>query len=247
MHLGHTHTMKATHWTQHWNHISASLRLLIISITGIAAFFLLPSDTSFTIRIAFAWLISGSEYLLLTYVMMYSSNEGNMLSLAKKEDDGAAIILLITILASLASLFTIVLILSAAKSLPMSQSLKHIGLVLATFVVSWLLVHTAFALHYAHAYYQEYEQTQLAPLLFANKPKPTYVDFLYFSMVVGMTCQTADVNIASSKIRFWVMIQGMTAFIFNTSLLALAINLIAGVFVFDKVIPTDLVDKSVGG
>jgi uncharacterized membrane protein len=66
-------------------------------------------------------------------------------------------------------------------------------------------------------------------------------------MVVGMTCQTADVNIASSKIRFWVMIQGMTAFIFNTSLLALAINLIAGVFVFDKVIPTDLVDKSVGG
>jgi len=247
MHLGHTHTMKATHWTQHWNHISASLRLLIISITGITAFFLLPSDTSLTIRIAFAWLIAGSEYLLLTYVMMYSSNEGNMLSLAKKEDDGAAIILLITILASLASLFTIVLILSAAKSLPMSQSLKHIGLVLATFVVSWLLVHTAFALHYAHAYYQEYEQTQLAPLLFANKPKPTYVDFLYFSMVVGMTCQTADVNIASSKIRFWVMIQGMTAFIFNTSLLALAINLIAGVFVFDKVIPTDLVDKSVGG
>lgn len=239
--------MKATHWTQHWNHISASLRLLIISITGITAFFLLPSDTSLTIRIAFAWLIAGSEYLLLTYVMMYSSNEGNMLSLAKKEDDGAAIILLITILASLASLFTIVLILSAAKSLPMSQSLKHIGLVLATFVVSWLLVHTAFALHYAHAYYQEYEQTQLAPLLFANKPKPTYVDFLYFSMVVGMTCQTADVNIASSKIRFWVMIQGMTAFIFNTSLLALAINLIAGVFVFDKVIPTDLVDKSVGG
>lgn len=245
--MGHTHAMKATHWTQHWNHISASLRLLIISITGIAAFFLLPSDTSLTIRIAFAWLIAGSEYLLLTYVMMYSSNEGNMLSLAKKEDDGAAIILLITILASLASLFTIVLILSAAKSLPMSQSLKHIGLVLATFVVSWLLVHTAFALHYAHAYYQEYEQTQLAPLLFANKPKPTYVDFLYFSMVVGMTCQTADVNIASSKIRFWVMIQGMTAFIFNTSLLALAINLIAGVFVFDKVIPTDLVDKSVGG
>jgi uncharacterized membrane protein len=232
--------MKTIHWTQHWNHISASLRLLIISITGLAAFFLLPSDTSLTIRIDIAWVIAGSAYLILTYVMMYSSNENNMLTLAKKEDAGAAIILLITILASLASLFTIVLILSAAKSLPMSESIKHIVLVLATFAVSWLLVHTAFGLHYAHAYYQEYEKTQLIPLMFANKPKPTYVDFLYFSMVIGMTCQTADVNIASSRIRFLVMMQGMTAFIFNTSLLALAMNLIAGVFVFDKVLPADI-------
>jgi len=232
--------MKTIHWTQHWNHISASLRLLIISTTGLAAFFLLPSNTSLTIRIDIAWVIAGSAYLILTYVMMYSSNENNMLTLAKKEDAGAAIVLLITILASLASLFTIVLILSAAKSLPMSESIKHIVLVLATFAVSWLLVHTAFALHYAHAYYQEYEKTQLVPLMFANKPKPTYIDFLYFSMVIGMTCQTADVNIASSRIRFLVMMQGMTAFIFNTSLLALAMNLIAGVFVFDKVLPTDI-------
>jgi len=221
--------MQATHWTQHWNHISASLRLLIISITGLAAFFLLPSDTSLTIRIAIAWVIAGSEYLILTYMMMYSSNENNMLALAKKEDDGAAIILLITVLASLASLFTIVLILSAAKSLLISESLKHIGLVLATYAVSWLLVHTAFALHYAHAYYQEYEKTQLVPLIFANKLKPTYVDFLYFSMVVGMTCQTADVNIASSRMRYLVMIQGMIAFIFNATLLAMAINIISGV------------------
>ena len=69
-------------------------------------------------------------------------------------------------------------------------------------------------------------------MLFAGKQRPTYVDFLYFSMVIGMTCQTADVNIASSRIRCLVMIQGMTAFVFNASLLALAINLIAGVVAF---------------
>ena len=69
-------------------------------------------------------------------------------------------------------------------------------------------------------------------MIFAGKQKPTYVDFLYFSIVIGMTCQTADVNIASSRIRYLVMIQGMTAFVFNASLLALAINLIAGVVAF---------------
>nr|WP_114636460.1 DUF1345 domain-containing protein [Polynucleobacter necessarius] len=65
--------------------------------------------------------------------------------------------------------------------------------------------------------------------MFASKLRPTYVDFLYFSMVINMTCQTADVNIASSRMRFLVMIQGMTGFVFNTSLLALGINLISGV------------------
>jgi uncharacterized membrane protein len=48
-------------------------------------------------------------------------------------------------------------------------------------------------------------------------------------MVIGMTCQTADVNIASSRMRYLVMVQGMMAFIFNATLLAMAINIISGV------------------
>ena len=160
---------------------------------------------------------------------MFFSTKENILSLSKKEDDGAPMILLIIILASVASLVTIVIILSNIKSLPSALAIRHIGLVLATYMISWFYVHTAFALHYAHVYYQELEKTQDVPLLFASKPKPTYVDFLYFSMVIGMTCQTADVNIANSRMRFLVMIQGMTAFAFNASLLALAINLISGI------------------
>jgi uncharacterized membrane protein len=106
-------------------------------------------------------------------------------------------------------------------------------LVILTYSISWFFVHTAFSLRYAHIYYQELEKTKEAPLIFASKLRPTYIDFLYFSMVIGMTCQTADVNIASSKIRYLVMIQGITAFIFNATLLAMAINLIAGAVAID--------------
>lgn len=151
------------------------------------------------------------------------------MALSNKEDADAAIILLITILGSITSLITIVIILTGLKGLPTTDVIRHIFLVLLTFIISWLLVHTAFALHYAHAYYVELEKTKTAPLLFEGKLRPLYIDFLYFSMVIGMTCQTADVNIANSRMRFWVMIQGITAFAFNTSLLALAINLISGV------------------
>ena len=162
-------------------------------------------------------------------MMMYFSTEETILTLSKKEDAGAAIILLITILASVTSLVAIVIILSSVKLLSTGNAIRHICLVLLTFTISWLLVHTAFALHYAHAYYLELEKSKIAPLLFEAKLRPLYIDFLYFSMVIGMTCQTADVNIANSRMRFWVMVQGVTAFIFNASLLALAINLISGV------------------
>ncbi|QWD67952.1 DUF1345 domain-containing protein [Polynucleobacter sp. VK25] len=221
--------MKASPWTQYWHQISATQRLLIVTFVGFASYFLIPADQSAIVRLALSWVLAGGLYLILTYIMMYFSNQENIQGLSKKEDDGAAMILFIIVLAATASLVTIVIILSGIKVLPTNLAIRHVGLVLATYIISWLFVHTAFALHYAHAYYQELEKTKEAPLLFASKLRPTYVDFLYFSLVIGMTCQTADVNIASSRIRFLVMLQGMAAFVFNASLLALAINLISGV------------------
>lgn len=224
--------MKTAHWTQHWHHISATARLVIIALTGFGAFFLINPGSSLAISLALSWSLAGCFYLVLTYVMMIFSKQENIFSLSKKEDDGAVIILLIIILSAAASLITIVIILSGLKTLPPHLALRHVSIVLGTFAISWLFVHTAFALHYAHVYYQEYEKTKDPPLLFASNPRPSYLDFLYFSMVIGMTCQTADVNIANSRIRLLVMLQGLTAFIFNTSLLALALNLIAGVVAF---------------
>ena len=221
--------MKVSRWTQYWHHIGATHRLLIVIFTGVSSYFLLPADLNSVVRLALSWVFAGGLYLTLTYIMMYFSTQENILTLSRKEDDGAAMILLVIVLASVASLVTIVIMLADIEKLPLHLAIRHVGLVLATYIISWLYVHTAFALHYAHVYYQEFEKTKEAPLIFASKLRPTYVDFLYFSIVIGMTCQTADVNIASSKMRFLVMIQGMTGFVFNTSLLALGINLISGV------------------
>ncbi len=206
---------------------------MIIGIAGLAAFLLLSSTLSLAIRLAISWIVAGGLYLFLTYLMMYFSNKENILSLSRKEDDGAAIVLLIIVLASVASLFAIVMILAGVRSLSIAEAIPRIVLVIMTYSISWFFVHTAFSLRYAHVYYQEFEKTKEAPLIFASKLKPTYIEFLYFSMVIGMTCQTADVTIANSRMRYLVMIQGITAFIFNATLLAMAINLIAGVVAID--------------
>ena len=220
--------MKTTHWT-HWHQVSASLRLLVMGLAGLLSFLVIASSASLVVRLAISWVLAGSLYLVLSYLMMYFSPKENILALSKKEDDGAAIILLITVLASATSLIAIVIILSNLKSLSTPEAINHALLVFATYTISWLIVHTTFALHYAHTYYQEQEKTKTAPLLFSGKLHPGYIDFLYFSIVIGMTCQTADVNIASTRMRFLVMVHGMTAFAFNATLLVMAMNLISGI------------------
>lgn len=218
--------MKNTHWSQHWHYISASHRLLIIAIAGAVAFFTLSSTPSAMVRLALSWIIASNLYVLSTFLMMYFSTKENIAHLSEKEDDGAIFILLATLLGSIISLVVIVMIMTDIQSLIISDTAKEIGLVLLTYISSWFLIHTAFTLHYAHVYYQDYEKTKQPPLLFPSTLNPNYVDFLYFSLILGMTCQTADVNIASTRMRCLAMIQGLTAFLFNTTLLVLTINLI---------------------
>lgn len=218
--------MKSTHWSQHWHYISASNRLLLIALIGVASFFMLSSTPSIMVRLAISWIIASGLYVLSTFMMMYFSTKENIAHLAEKEDDGAIFILLIILLGSITSLVIIVIIMTDMKSLMVSDTVKVISLVLLTYISSWFLIHTAFTLHYAHVYYQEYEKTKQPPLIFPDTIHPNYIDFLYFSMLIGMTCQTADVNIAHSRTRFLAMIQGFTAFVFNTTLLVLTINLI---------------------
>ena len=218
--------MKSTHWSQHWHYISASHRLLLIALVGVASFFILSSTPLIMIRLTISWIIASELYILSTFLMIYFSTKENIIHLAEKEDDGAIFILLIILLGSITSLVAIVMIMTDMKSLMISDAVKLTGLVLLTYISSWFLIHTAFTLHYAHVYYQDYEKTKQPPLIFPDTINPNYIDFLYFSMLIGMTCQTADVNIASTRMRYLAMIQGFTAFIFNTTLLVLIINLI---------------------
>jgi uncharacterized membrane protein len=217
--------MKATHWSQYWHFISSTHRLLVVILVGLVAFFSL-STPSILVKLALAWIIASSLYVTATLIMMYFSTKENISSLSQKEDDGAPFILLITLFGAITSIGIIVMIMTNIKSLLIDNTAMEIGLVLFTYISSWFLIHTAFALHYAHVYYKEYEQIKEPPLIFPATLKPVYFDFLYFSMVLGMTCQTADVNIASFKMRYLAMIQGWIAFVFNTTLLVMTINLI---------------------
>lgn len=99
-----------------------------------------------------------------------------------------------------------------------------------TVVFSWLLMHSVFALRYAHNYYGDSLQDHsrhAGGLEFPGQHPPDYRDFVYFSFVIGMTCQVSDVQVASRMMRRAVLLHGILSFAFNTVILALTINTVS--------------------
>lgn len=101
-------------------------------------------------------------------------------------------------------------------------------------VVSWWMLHTVFTMSYAHMYYTKTPQTDdpkdavIGGLLFPEENNPDYLDFVYFSFVIGMTFQVSDVEISSRSIRRLALLHALISFAFNTAIVALSINVISG-------------------
>jgi uncharacterized membrane protein len=101
-------------------------------------------------------------------------------------------------------------------------------------LASWTLTHATFALHYAHYYYGDGPapgpQDDRGGLAFPGGQLPDFSDFLYFSFVIGMTCQVSDIQVTSRPMRRLTLLHGVLSFFFNTVILALAVNLLASSF-----------------
>ena len=193
-------------------------------LAGICAIFL-PRSLNVAARWLIAWDIGAGLYLALALHMMSKATTSHMRARAREQDDGALAILAITLAAAIASVAAIVIELSGLKDHPGDHG-AHLALATFTIACSWCFVHTIFAIHYAHEYY--ISRTANAALEFPNCPEPDYFDFLYFSFVIGTTSQTADVSIASRTMRRLALLHGVVAFFFNTTLLALTVNIAAG-------------------
>jgi uncharacterized membrane protein len=149
---------------------------------------------------------------------------------ARQEDEGRIVISSLITIAACISVVAIGLI-SQGKEQENRLLFLHLGIAIATIVSSWLLVHTIFAQHYAHIYYQaerSLSECKADGLDFPGEIEPDYGDFLYFSFMIGMTSQVADVDITSRQIRRLSLIHGILSFFFNTTILAMMINIVAG-------------------
>jgi len=189
---------------------------------GIVAFFLLPGSERLVTRLLISWNIFTSTYLILAYFMMFRCGLAHIRRNARMQDDGRFLILMVTALGAFASIAAIVSELGASH-----RGTPELILSTVTIALSWAIVHTTFALHYAHEFYRGREPGGLQFPTGNEREDADYWDFVYFAFVIGMTAQVSDVGITDKTIRRTATAHGIASFFFNTALLALMVNIAA--------------------
>ncbi len=207
--------------------------LMLALLTGVAvavALAVLQSREAWLTRALWAWDAAVGVYLVAIFFQTRGVNAKDIMKRAADTDEGRYFVLFVSLAGVFASATAIILELQSHASPSASKSL-HVAFVFLTVALSWLFVHTSFAKHYAHEYYGPDDAGGIRKgLIFPGGEEPDFGDFFHFAIVIGVAAQTADVQIAAKPIRRIVTLHGVMAFVFNTVILALTINLAAGLF-----------------
>jgi uncharacterized membrane protein len=178
------------------------------------------------------WDVACLVFAGLMYLYMRNRDAKAMRNHAAEADEGRIVVLVLILLAAAASFGAIAMELIAAKHVKGTAQGLYIALAFFTVAMSWYFVHLNFALHYAHAYYTRADGRagDAGGLYFPGKGAPDYWDFLHFSIVIGVASQTADIAFTEKSLRRLGTAHSLFAFVFNTVIVALTINLLAGLF-----------------
>ncbi|MCW2288478.1 putative membrane protein [Leucobacter luti] len=148
---------------------------------------------------------------------------------ATAEDPGHRIARIVAILGSVISLGAVGVVIVEARSAADGEAVALAGIAVLSVVSSWALIQTNYLLHYARVYYEPGTRDGLARGIdFNQEDDPCYTDFAYFSVGLGMTYQVADTDVTRAEIRRIVIAQTLLAYLFGAGILAVVINLIAG-------------------
>lgn len=211
------------------NHLRGAL--IFASVAGIGAATLMRERLSHELLVAAAWDTAVLFFILSVLQTTSRFDESQMTRKVRHRAPSSLLVGCTAFCAALFGIYALMLLVTASAETP-SEKLLHLGVAILTTALSWSLVHLLFALEYGKLYYLDPHAAEDAPppggLEFPGGHLPEYSDLLYFSFIIGVACQTADVTITSRPMRRMALAHGLIAFLFNTVILAATINIAAG-------------------
>ncbi|MET0746733.1 MAG: DUF1345 domain-containing protein [Rhizobium sp.] len=203
--------------------IRKHLSVVLAVLTSVIVFGLMTSRQFNAGNFLASWNWGAVVYIVFTWYRMLRSNVSRIRERAADTDFSDVLVLCLSILAALASIGGIGIELSGVKNAPAAEALANAGTAFLTILISWIFLHTLFTTHYAHHFYAD--DSGKPPIRFPDDiEEPNYWDFLYFTFTIGVASQTADVALASTSMRKLALLHSVLSFLFNTTILALAIN-----------------------
>jgi uncharacterized membrane protein len=211
------------------NHLGAKRRLAVALAVAVITYAAEPGSVSWHTRLVISWDAGTLVYLCLAWTIIGLWDAGSTRAHALSQDTSGFIIFLFVLGAACSSIVAIGFVVGRIGDLAFWPKAWHLTVTVVALTSSWVLIQTVFAFHYARRYYRDETHTlsQAGGLAFPGGADPDYLDFAYYSFVVGMTSQVSDVQVLSSNMRRMTLVHSVLAFIFNIAVLALSINIIA--------------------
>ena len=171
------------------------------------------------------WVIGAAVFLGLSWRLFLTADEERVRSRAAQEDEKIPVLMLMVLAAVLASLVGIVMAMIEARTGTTFEKGLVAGLAVLTLISSWLVLQTVFVIHYAHRHFGGAPNEVFG---FSGDPPTSYMDFVYLSFCIGATFQVSDMTVNTTRLRNLITAHAAAAYFFNTAILALGINIIAG-------------------
>jgi len=206
-------------------------RLIISVALSTLPFFLLNKQINILLLGMVSWIVFTLTFLIFSWIVIIKRTVPQIRKKATEDDGSVLFVFFMVLISAFAGMLTVLLII-ISKDSAIRESILFLPSCIFGMLLSWVMVHTIYVFHYAHEYYDDTRDKNgrkyVGGLIFPEEKEPDYLDFAYYSFGIGCTFQVADVNITSRKIRRITMFHGLLAFILNTFVVALTINLIAG-------------------
>jgi uncharacterized membrane protein len=207
----------------------AWLRLAAGIVAGIIAGALAPGEYGQTLKVIAGWDAAALTIGLLAWSFIFHASPTRTRSWAASTDPGRLFIGGFVIVASAFSLLATGYALRGARTCPLQGRPLFLFLGLLAVASAWLLTHTMYTLRYAHLYYRDGVERE-GGLAFPGGGHPAYIDFAYYSFTIGMCFQVSDVTITNPRLRRETLLHSMLSFLYNTVILAVALNFAMGTF-----------------
>jgi len=203
--------------------VSARRRVLTSALAGVCvgatAAFVLPWELAPLV----GWDVAALVYVSWIWFVVWKMDPQDTADHALREDPTRAAADLMLVIAAVVSLVAVGFVLLRAPSAHGPSSALQIAFGVASVVSSWAVVHTVYALRYARLYH-----TGGGGVDFHQSAPPAYSDFAYLAFTVGTTFQVSDTEVNNREFRATILRHSLLSYLFGTVIVALTINVVAG-------------------
>jgi uncharacterized membrane protein len=202
---------------------SAGVRVAVAAVIGVIGGVVASVFTIWEAAVLIGWVAAVALLIAWIWIALWKLSAAETEKNAKRADPSLRLSELIVLTAGVAVLAAVGLLLVRAGSASGGTKAYLISLGIVSVAISWALVHTVFTLRYARAYYGD----PVGGIDFNEDDPPTYLDFAYLAVTIGMTFQVSDTNLTSKPMRRIALVHALLSYLFGAVIVALVINVVS--------------------